>query len=1454
MYRASLYKILFSFAIVLLCQIVYGQSLQIASKFGGTSTETGRRIKTDINGNVYVAGSFQSTNVDFDPSPAGSFIMSSAGKRDLYVAKYDSSGIFKWAFRVGGPDHDDVIDIELDKTGHIVIAGYFRGGSVDFDPSSAVYNLNSNGESGGDPGFGGDGFVAKYDTLGNFKWAFNIGGTSIGEACMGVGIDGNNNILVTGYIGSPADFDPSPSNYILDGWTTGPLFVAKYTADAQLQWVFNTGQPNMDNAGWDVAADSQNNVVVAGYFQGWNIDFNPSPTIANTLSSNGGFEIFLAKYTQSGQYLWAHSFGGSGYDDATTLAIDHADNIYIIGNLRSNNVDFDPGAGVNTLSSGGNSDAFLAKYSPAGQHIWAFSIGSSAEATSWGIALDGENHVLVAGIFNGANVDFDPSAATSYLSGSGNADAFVAKYSLSGQYVCAFKIGSSGYDDAVGISCYGNSCWVSGSFSGSVDFDPGAGNFNLGSSSSAPDTYFAKYTWTGISPAGIITGSTICPGQQAQMIFSATAGSNPFTLSIANGTHSYTISNVQSGVPFNLPYSPLESTTYTLTSIKDGGNCSPLALASDTALIRVFCGVEDCSNGIDDDGDGLIDCADPDCLSCTNTACGPLPTISAKIFNTGNNGQGGLIPVGSVDRHWTISNSLNGTPYNAIYTGNCAPGYWTPSPYVDAGWITDKRLGICGFQIPQFDSAHRYFSTTFNVPASIVSSLRLAFDVYADNYIGEVYLNGIPQGIRVTNRDLYCAGCNISFTLSNGFVAGANTITILVLQKPIPEMPLGQNVGLLVNASASLDSDADGVVDGIDKCPGTPPGVTVDQFGCFKISITANSPVCAGDSLVLQSSNAGSGSVYEWTTPTGQVLAGTRIVLNNITAADAGRYRLKVTDTYNCTRIDSTDVVLNTPPIVAVSSDPSICKGTSVQLSASGGTWYKWSPTTGLNDPNIANPVASPTIPTTYKVVVKNAAGCRDSAHVTVNILASPAISSSGNTSVCKGDSTQLSVSGGTTYQWNPTIGLSNPGVANPKASPSSTTTYRVVVTGSNGCKDSINLTVGIDHPPTITVNNNVAICPGDSAQLNATGGSTYQWSPATGLNFTNIPNPKASPAVPTTYKVVATSNAGCKDSVTTMISLKPKPTASASTSTTICAKDSAQLSSGGGNSFQWFPATGLSDALSQNPKASPSNTTNYSVIVTNSDGCRDTASTIISVRPLPQLNLGNNFNVCPGVPFTLDATTNEASGYLWNTGSTNASISSTAPGVYYVNVSITGCTTQLRDTITVGVDELPKVALGKDTTACEFSQVLIKAKGSNIQSYLWNNGSTDSTIVVSTEGLYVVTVQNQCGSAKDDIYVKIASCSDELFFPAAFTPNQNGRNDIFKAGYLNANGFKFYELRVYNRWGEIVFQTNDITKGWDGYYNGRLQTTGVFVWYARYRKTTNNKIYLKKGTVTLIR
>jgi gliding motility-associated-like protein len=1439
----------FSLIIIFLVQVSFGQNLQWVKKMGGSRLNV-QNSTVDDHGNFYTTGSLIGS-VDVDPS-SNTFLLTSKGQKDILVAKYDKDGNFKWAFNIGSTSHDAVDDIVVDKTGNIVITGYFRGTGIDFDPSPATALLNSNGESGSDPGFGGDIFVAKYDTLGNYKWAFNVGGTALSETGSGVGIDNNNNVLVTGYFASPADFDPSSSSAILYA-ANGPLFVAKYSENGQYQWAFNTGQPGVDNAGWDVVADNANNVIVTGFFQGSNIDFNPSSTAIFPLSSNGSQDIFLAKYDPAGAFIWAFNAGGSSIDVGRVLAVNSTNEIYVGGDYGSSTMDISPGSSTTLLTGSGSGDIFLAKYSSGGQLIWGFDLGASGTENGWAIDLDDNQNILIAGTFSGTNVDFNPSPATANLTAQGSGDGVIAKYNPAGQYVCAFKVGGTSFDEAYNVTAWNDFIYISGGFAGTADFDPGSGTTTLNTPSE--DAYFGKYSWSSNPPAGTIAGSTICLGQVAQMTFTATSGAGPFSLVISNGSHSYTYSNVQSGVPFNLVYSPLQTTTYNLVSIQESGSCSPVpGVGTGSATITVSCGPENCSNGIDDDGDGLIDCADPDCIGCT-TPCGPIPSINPKIFNTGNNGNGGLLAVGVNDRHWTISNSLGGTPRNTFYTGNCAAGYWTPTPYPDAGWITDRALNTCGAVIPQNDSSHRYFSTSFNVPASLVSSLRLSFDVYADNFVGQVYLNGVPLGIRETSRNVYCAGCNISFTINSGFVAGVNTLTILVLQQPIPEIPSGnQNMGLLVNASASLDSDGDGVVDGVDRCPGTPPGVGVDAFGCYDINVTTNTPLCNGDSLVLESSNAGTGSTYTWTTPSGTTLTGKRVVIQNMTSSGSGRYYVTITDGYGCTRMDSTDVMVSPPPVVTVTPNSSVCSGNTIQLNATGGTTYRWFPSTGLNNPNISNPIATVTSAITYKVVVTNAGGCRDSANTTISINAGPAITHSGNAQICQGDSVQLSAGGGASYQWFPATGLNSATISNPKASPAATTTYKVIVTGANGCKDSMNLTVTVATPPvvTITAAGGGLICPGDSVQLTATGTGTMQWTPAAGLNNAQIANPKAFPSVTTLYSLTVV-NGGCQATASVTVTVKPKPVASASAAVQICASDTTQLAASGGIAYQWIPATGLSNASIADPKAFPAATTVYSVVVSNAEGCRDTATTIVTVTAKPSLNIGNDTTLCINNSYTLNATLNGANDYEWNTGDVTPTISINTPGMYSVVVKIAGCNTPVKDTIIVQALPLPVVSAGNDTSGCINSPLLIRATGTDITNYLWSTGSNQSSIIVTSDGTYRITASNDCGSSTDEVIVRMVPCSEDLFFPSAFTPNGNGRNDVFKAGYMTNPNLAEYELKVYNRWGALVFSTNEVSKGWDGIYNGVKQNTAAFVWIARYRKASGGPAIIRKGTVTLI-
>lgn len=257
-----------------------------------------------------------------------------------------------------------------------------------------------------------------------------------------------------------------------------------------------------------------------------------------------------------------------------------------------------------------------------------------------------------------------------------------------------------------------------------------------------------------------------------------------------------------------------------------------------------------------------------------------------------------------------------------------------------------------------------------------------------------------------------------------------------------------------------------------------------------------------------------------------------------------------------------------------------------------------------------------------------------------------------------------MSATGGLLYSWSPFSGLNNPNISNPKGAPAASTTYKVVVADGT-CKDSTATTVTVLSKPSIAITPNSDLCEGKSIQLNATGGNKYSWSPSAGINNSSIPNPIASPSATTTYKAIVTNYSGCTDSAITTITIRSNPTVSISPSLTLCAGDTTQLSSSGGSLYIWSPGFGLDNPAVSNPKASPNVSTTYTSIVTAPFGCKDSASTTITVIPKPVLYIGSDTSICEPISFELDGTVNGATSYSWNTGDVTPKLRVVHEGIY---------------------------------------------------------------------------------------------------------------------------------------------------------------------------------------------
>ncbi|MBI3138999.1 MAG: gliding motility-associated C-terminal domain-containing protein [Sphingobacteriales bacterium] len=230
---------------------------------------------------------------------------------------------------------------------------------------------------------------------------------------------------------------------------------------------------------------------------------------------------------------------------------------------------------------------------------------------------------------------------------------------------------------------------------------------------------------------------------------------------------------------------------------------------------------------------------------------------------------------------------------------------------------------------------------------------------------------------------------------------------------------------------------------------------------------------------------------------------------------------------------------------------------------------------------------------------------------------------------ICQGGSFQLNATGASTYTWSPAAGLSSTTVANPIASPVTTTRYYVTGTQASGCTSTDNVLVTVHPKPVITRSNDTLICQHSSVRLFANGGATYNWSPATGLDNATVPDPIATPLTTTRYIISVTSNQGCTEKDSVLINVREPGLFSISPAAEICSTGSVQLNAGGGDLYNWTPPGTLSNPGIANPTATPTQTTPYSVSITDTICLISSSlSTTVTVHPLPEIGITKTNNI----------------------------------------------------------------------------------------------------------------------------------------------------------------------------------------------------------------------------------
>ncbi len=459
--------------------------LEWAYKFGNDGDDNGLALDIDASGNTILGGRFQGT-VDFDPGP-GIYNLTATGS-DAYVVKLDPSGNFIWAISFGGNGYDFVNDLNIDLFGNIILSGGFAG-MVDFDPGAGIHMVNSIGSSslflsklnssgvfmlafpvGGnifsfstflssdalgniyitgpfhstvdfDPGSGTsaltstgirDVFIAKYTSTGSLLWAGQIGGqpTSIIEV-GGIDVDLAGNVGIVGNFRGTIDFDPGNGTSTLTSNILLDIYLVKWDVNGGFIWTksFTKTSGTYDNHAEAIIFDNQGNLYTTGSFAG-SADFDPGPSVLTLTSSGvipgGSYDAYIAKLDPNGQLLWVKKTDGISGETGLALHLDSQGNVYTIGFFGGNTVDFDPGAGVHSITSTGTPTFFL-KLKSTGDFIWA-KVVDGFICIGQDIRVDLVGSIYSTGYFL-KTVDFDPGVNVHLLSSTGinGHDAFVLK-------------------------------------------------------------------------------------------------------------------------------------------------------------------------------------------------------------------------------------------------------------------------------------------------------------------------------------------------------------------------------------------------------------------------------------------------------------------------------------------------------------------------------------------------------------------------------------------------------------------------------------------------------------------------------------------------------------------------------------------------------------------------------------------------------------------------------------------------------------------------------------------------------------------------------------------------------------------------------------------------------------------------------------------------------------------
>lgn len=454
--------IFLAYFVVIICgsgfyATVHGQDFRWSKAIGSTLDQICHGVAVDSSSNVFITGEFQGS-VDF-----GGGLLSSAGGRDIFLAKYTSQGDYQWALSFGDASEQISYSVAVDSTGNVLITGSFQG-SLDFGGDV----LTSVGST--------DIYLAKFNAAGSHVWSKSFGDASA-QIGYSLATDNNNNIIITGNFAGSVDFG---GGLLMSAGGTD-IFLARFGPTSMHHFSTSFGDSTNQNA-YCVAVDGSNNIYLTGSFLG-TVNFG-----GTNLISAGSQDVYLVRFNSVGSHVWSKSFGSTLNQIGNAVDIDTAGNCVVTG-LFFGSINF--GGGI--MTSAGSSDIFLARFAADSSFLWSKSFGDASAQGGKSVAVDNAGNSLITGYMLGC-VDFGGGI----LTGAGLRDIFLAAYDSEGDHLQSQIFGDNSNQEALSITISTTgTVYQAGKFEGSVDFGGGTH-----SSAGTADIFLVSYTPVSVPALG----------------------------------------------------------------------------------------------------------------------------------------------------------------------------------------------------------------------------------------------------------------------------------------------------------------------------------------------------------------------------------------------------------------------------------------------------------------------------------------------------------------------------------------------------------------------------------------------------------------------------------------------------------------------------------------------------------------------------------------------------------------------------------------------------------------------------------------------------------------------------------------------------------------------------------------------------------------------------------------